>query len=221
MSLYVYFIALVYMPLVDVVTLYNTTPLFVPLLAGWVLGERLTGKNWFGILIAFIGVIVLIGPTSDIFSIYSLLALLSGLLMSVGEVCNRKLSETDTVNTIVFWFILLSFFWCFLPIAWLLLSHDFHMPVSMTGNYDSNHWSNLFLLLGLVSWGYQMFRTKSLSLAPVSKVMPFSYFSIVVAALLGSLIWQQTPSMMSVLGIVLIVAGTLMVSTGKNTGSAT
>ena len=60
-----FFLATVYLPLADVVTYYQATPIFVTALSGLVLGEQIGWRRWSAILIGFGGVMIALQPSAQ------------------------------------------------------------------------------------------------------------------------------------------------------------
>ena len=50
-----------------------SAPIFVTLLAALAIGEPVGRRGWFGVLLGFVGVLVLLRPGSDAFSIWALM----------------------------------------------------------------------------------------------------------------------------------------------------
>jgi drug/metabolite transporter (DMT)-like permease len=78
------------MPMADSVAIYFAMPLFVAVLAGPMLGERVRAHRWIAIIGGFIGVIIMINPGSGIFEPAALLALYSALGYAVSQTLARK-----------------------------------------------------------------------------------------------------------------------------------
>ena len=94
-----------------------------------------------------------------------------------------------------------------LYIGWAMLSPE-------------QYWSNGWLLVGGINIGFTILSSilflKALSLAPLSQTIPLLSFTPVWSSLLAYVTLGEIPSALNVLGIVLIVAGTLALqSTSK------
>ncbi len=65
-----------YMPLADVMTFYMASPLIVTALSAPLLGEKVERFRWIAVLIGFVGVLIALRPTPQLFSWASPLALI-------------------------------------------------------------------------------------------------------------------------------------------------
>src|SRR5436853_6181348 len=64
MEVAAFFIAVVYLPLADVITYYLACPIFVTALSGIVLGERVGWRRWSSIAMGFCGVLIALHPSA-------------------------------------------------------------------------------------------------------------------------------------------------------------
>lgn len=217
-SLYFYFRALTDNDLVNVLAVFNTTPIFVGILGSLFLKEKLSKKGWFSVVLAFAGVLLIIKPTGDNLSHTLLLGFLAGFLMGVGEVLNKVLSNRkESDSSIIFWFMVLSFIFCFLP-AYLNGVGLNSLPQDHKGPIDSDHWTMMCLGLGLFSFFYQKLRTSSISLAPASLVSPYSYSTLVVGGVVGWVKWGHSPGYIAILGMLLtVIAGVMLAKSEQKT----
>src|SRR5208283_6133443 len=72
-----------YMPLADVMTFYMASPLIVTALSAPLLGETVERFRWIAVLIGFIGVVVALRPTPQLFSSASPLALFGATMFAL------------------------------------------------------------------------------------------------------------------------------------------
>ena len=70
-----FLLALVHLPLANVSAVMQALPLAVTMGAALVFGEGVGWRRWLAILIGFLGVLVVVRPGFEGFSVYSLLAL--------------------------------------------------------------------------------------------------------------------------------------------------
>ena len=72
------------MPIADSVAIYFTMPFFVAGLAYPVLGERVQIHRWLAIIAGFVGVIIMLDPSSDVFEPAAFFALYSAFGYALG-----------------------------------------------------------------------------------------------------------------------------------------
>src|SRR3954447_101649 len=70
-----FFVAVVSLPLADVITYYLAGPIFVTALSALILREHVGWRRWTAILIGFCGVLIALRPSAQTFSLPALIAL--------------------------------------------------------------------------------------------------------------------------------------------------
>lgn len=198
-AMYCFFFALANMPLAEAMVLNYSTPLFIPLIALFWLGERPPHKVWWVIGLGFIGVLLILKPGSGLFTAIALVALAGALLAAIAMVNIRRLTHTEPATRIVFYFSLISTLTSAVPLIW-----SWRTP-------QSGLWG-LLLLMGAVATTAQIFLTRAYAHASSAQVGPFIYATVVFAALFGWLIWGETPDTVSITGTLLVgLAGALTI----------
>jgi len=192
-----------------VTVLFNTTPLFIPIIASLCLQEHATLKQWIGIVIAAGGVLVALYPgLHGLFSPIAFFALASGILMAISQVMLRKLAQDgESTHTIVFY----QYACCTLVALCIIVSrlaihvlHSGTMPVFMQSTVR-----NILLLLCLGSLCFVGQRVLALAFRqlPAALLAPLLYISVPLSALLDWVFWGQTVTSFMLIGTILIVAG--------------
>ncbi|UWU75880.1 DMT family transporter [Bradyrhizobium huanghuaihaiense] len=185
-----FFLATVYLPLVDVVTYYLACPIFVTALSAIVLGEQVGWRRWSAILVGFSGVLIALEPSAQSFSWPGLIALFGSLSFAGLMLITRQLRGTPDV-VIVTW----QFAGTFLlgavlaPIGWVTPT-----PQSML----------LFASAGMISVCALLCLSRSLKLAPASAVVPYQYSQIFWAVIFGFLVFSDVPSLATLVGAAII-----------------
>ncbi|HYH21517.1 MAG TPA: DMT family transporter [Azospirillum sp.] len=187
------------LPLADAVALNFTAPLFLTALSVPLLGERVGVHRWSAVAVGFVGVLVMSRPGSGMLQFGALVAIGAAFAQSLAMVQIRQLSRTELPNTIVFWFTLTSTVLCGigLPFVWVA-------PTT---------WTDIGLLVacGLTGGMAQLFLTRAYALTPAAVIAPFSYASILCAALFGWLLWGEVPQMQTIAGVAIVVASGLYI----------
>ena len=201
--------ALARLPLVESNAISFTTPLFSVALAAFILKERVRIYRWSAVIIGFIGVLVVLSPhvsgdeltiaLASATTVAGLVYALTGALANAGTVIQtRRLAQSETTSSIVFYFSL------FCAVAGLV-TWPFGW-VSPTG-------SEFAVLIGIGVLGglAHIFLTESYRYASASVVAPFDYTSMIWALLLGYAMFGETPTVMIVIGSLIIAAAGLFV----------
>ncbi len=196
-AMYCFFYAIAHLPLSDAVLLNFTAPLFIPFIAIFWLREQVTARVAVAILIGFLGVLIILQPGSGVYSPAALVGLASGAFAAVAMVSLRGLSSTEPPLRVVAWFAITGTLVSILPVlfAWQI---PLWKPVLVTAG------------AGMFATAGQYLLSKGYGYAPAAQIGPFTYVSVVFAAVYGWYFWQEVPSLWSIAGAVLIaIAGVL------------
>ncbi len=192
-----FYAAVTYLPLADVMTFYMAGPIYVAALSHFLLGERIGWRRWLAVLIGFVGVVIALRPSSEMLSLPSIFGLVGSLSFALTLVLNRKLrSATDT--TLVTWQTVAA-----------LVAGGF----LAIGNWSPFNTGELFalLLLGVVACAAHLLITRSLKLAPASLLAPLQYTLLVWAVVLGWAFFGDLPDAQMLIGACIIVLAGLFI----------
>lgn len=196
-AMYCFFYALSELPLADAMLLKISAPLFIPIIAFLWLSEHVSLRAIMAIMIGFLGVVFVIKPTGTV-HIASLAGLMGGALAALAKVTIRRMSITEPTSRIVFYFGLISLIISSIPMFWFWQ------------NPENKEWWLLILLGGLGTFG-QLFLTKAYLLAPASRIAPFTYSSILFAALIGWVFWNELVTLLTITGALLIISAGIII----------
>ncbi len=186
-----------FLTLSQTVSVTYAAPLMITALSVPMLKEKVGLKRWVGVLVGFIGVLVLTRPDAG-FDPIILLLLASTFSFALVVVLRRRLSMTDDSAVIVFYFslIVVACASVFLPWYW-------RQPTP-------TEWI-LLLIMGTFALGAQFFMMQAIKLAPVSVIAPLLYVSLVFAIAVDILFWGIAPDQTTLLGAGIIIAAGLYV----------
>ncbi len=189
-------IAFSLMPLAGAVAINFSAPLFATFVAALLLKETIGPVRWAALVVGFLGVLLVTHPGSGTFQVGSLFALANAVLYGSVTVGVRRMTATESTETLTMYQLLLltGFFALSLPFGFV--APDWTDAAVMVANGATN-------ALGQYLW------TRSLHLAPTSAVVPFNYFSLVWATILGFLVWGDVPSLSLVAGSAIVVGSGL------------
>jgi len=163
------------------------------------LGERFDVFIGVGVVVGFIGVLVVLQPDSEQFRPSLLYALASGFCYAMYIIITKKLSFrappvlTLFYSAIVGILILTPFvisYWIVPDLKGVL------MGAAMGFFAASSH----FMII------------KALEFASASEISPFNYFEIVVAIILSYLVFGFLPNVQAIIGLIIIIISGLYVS---------
>jgi drug/metabolite transporter (DMT)-like permease len=192
-AMFCLFYAIAHMRLADAILINQSVPLVLPIVErGW-LGEKIARRLWWPIGLGFVGLVVILRPGSDLFEPTALVALVSTLFASVAQVGIRRLTRTEPVTRIVFYFGLIATALSAVPSALVWKTPRMEMVL-------------VLLLMGAFATAGQLALTRAYACAAAARVGPFIYTGVVFAGLFDWLIWRTVPDRLFVVGA-LIVSG--------------
>ncbi len=202
------FASLVRLPLADATAISFASPLITVALAAFVLKERVRIYRWSAVIIGFAGVIVMLIPQFGVghyASIGAATAATGSLFALTSSVCNagtviqtRRLTQSETTSSIVFYFSLV----CAIAGA-LTLPFDWYTP-------NAAELTKL-IALGVLGGFAHILLTESYRHAPASAVAPFDYTSMLWALLLGYWLFGELPEALVYIGACIVAGAGLFV----------
>ena len=193
-----FFYALGLLPLADLYAITFAAPLFITALSVPMLGEHVGPRRWAAIGIGFVGVLVILRPGGEVFSIGGLIGLGSSLLFSFSMIFTRQLSRTESNGAIVTYFALTSS-----VLSGIVLPFGWVRPTI-------GDWA-LLVAVGLVGGVGQILITHAFRSAPVAIVSPFQYTSILWGLVLGYGFFGDLPDAIMLVGAAIVVASGLYI----------
>ncbi|MBP2558431.1 S-adenosylmethionine uptake transporter [Neorhizobium galegae] len=201
-DLALFYAAVIYLPLADVMTFYMAGPIYVAALSHFLLGERIGWRRWLAVLIGFVGVVIALRPSSQMLAWPSVFGLVGSLSFALTLVLNRRLRAT-TDATLVTWQTVAGL------VAGIFLSIGHWSPFNV-GELLA------LLLLGVVACIAHLLITRSLKLAPASVLAPLQYTLLVWAVILGWLFFGDLPDAQTWMGAgIIVIAGLFIFHRGN------
>lgn len=197
-----FYAAVAYLPLADVMTFYMAGPIYVAAISHFFLDERIGWRRWLAVFIGFIGVLIALRPSAAMFSWPSLFGLGGSLAFALTLVLGRRLRQTRDA-TLVAWQTVGAL------LAGLALSIGNWRPASALD-------LGAMLALGIVAGSAHMLITRSLKLAPASLLAPLQYSLLIWAIVLGFVFFGDVPDTQIILGSAIIVLAGLFIFHRKN-----
>tara|TARA_B110000211_G_scaffold1295_1_gene1560 strand:- start:21 stop:884 length:864 start_codon:yes stop_codon:yes gene_type:complete len=187
-----------YLSLADAHSVGSLAPVIVVALSAIILKEKVSTKTWVAIFIGFIGVLIILRPTSSIFDPKALLPLVAAFALGLYQVITKKVSEYDATEVSLFYtsvvgIIIMSF-----------LALSFWRPINSSSYI-------LFLAIGVFfSLGIYL-QIIALSKSRASIIQPFHYTLIFWAIILGYIFYDDIPDFFTIIGALIITASGIFV----------
>ena len=192
------FIALRKLPLATVVSISFAAPIFTTIFSIFLLSEKVGVYRWLAVFVGFIGILIITEPGISNLNIYYIFPIIFCLGLSYVAITLRQLSTTEPVWLISLFFSIAITFLSFLtlPFGWVMPSFNHFLILSLVGIFGGV--SNLWL-------------SQSYKYSEVSLVTPLKYLTLVFAIIFGYFIWDEIPTIKTLIGAFLVIISTLII----------
>lgn len=193
-ALYLFFITLQNIPLASSVTISYLSPVFTTVIAIFLLKEKVYALQWIFFVVSIIGVFVMKGFDSRIPPFYFVTGIASGFFSALAYNMVRSLKGKEHPLVVVLHFQLVG-----VVVGFFITLFNFRLP---------NLYEAVLLLgIGLATHLGQVYLTKALQAEKIAKVSILNYLGIIYALFFGWLMFGETYSLQTALGILLVTAG--------------
>lgn len=186
-----------YLGLAEAMTVFHVFPIVGVIFAIVLLGERAAWQTAVALIAGFLGVVIVAGPGTDINPMGLLLSLSAAVCYAIYLVLTRMTSFVDGVMTSLLFASLAG------SVIPLFLGWNSFQPI------DGAHAWN-FVRLCLFNMIGQTCIVLAFSSAPATVLQPLNYVQIVWAAVIGYLVFGDTPASSTWIGGALIVAAGIL-----------
>lgn len=186
--------ALFNMPIANVSAILQVLPLSVSLAAALFLGEAVGWRRLTLIFVGFVGVMLIIQPGGADFSIYSLYALAAVACVTLRDVAVRRMSRN--VPSVFVAMIAAVGVTCLGAVGSLFIEWQ---PFTTTSGLQLAG-AMSFLIFGYIA------SVSAMRFGDIGFVAPFRYTSLLVALVLGVLVFDEWPNLLALTGGVIVVA---------------
>ncbi len=185
--------ALFNMPIANATAILQSMPLAVTLAAALFLGEHVGWRRYTAITVGFIGVIIIVQPGSEGFTVYSLWAVAAVGFMVVRDLATRRM--THALPSI---FVALTTSVGITVVGGLVSATQPWAPVSgLTATLLTL--AAVFLIVGY------LFNVMAMRQGEIGFVSPFRYTILLWAILLGGIVFDEVPDLMMLIGSTIVV----------------
>ena len=187
-------------PLATATTIMFLSPILLTILAIPLLGEKVKLRRWIGVIFGFAGALVVVRPWEiglGGMGAGALFLLAAALLNANYQIITRKVRNDDPLTSLLYTAaagavvssLIVPWFWTWpTGFDWLLL-----------------------IASGIAGGVGHLFLIRAFRAAPASVVAPFSYSSLLWAAIFGFVIWKDWPDLWTWGGAALIIGSGLYV----------
>ncbi|SHK90156.1 EamA domain-containing membrane protein RarD [Reichenbachiella agariperforans] len=201
-ALVMFFSLVQQIPLAAAASMQYLSPVFAAILGVFIVKEKVSWKQYLYFAISFAGVLVIQGVDSRISGLHLAMGLGASFFAGLAYNFVRKLKTTEHPLVIILYFPLVT-----LPMAIVASYFVWEMPVGSDWFY--------LLLVGVFTQIAQYYLTRSYQLEEISKVSIINYTGLLYSIAFGFLLFGETYSWMSYIGMLLIVIGVVLNVRGR------
>jgi len=190
------FTAVVNIPLADATALGFARSFFVTIFAVMLLKESVGRHRWSAVAIGFLGVLLMLQPGTEAFSIYGICAVVGAAAAGAVMVIIRILSRTEASNTIL---------------AYQAIGVGLVMALPATIQWvrpTLNEWL-LLISIGIISFFAQKANIYAFSKGEASLLASLDYLRLIYVALFGWFLFNELPGLETIAGAGVIVLASI------------
>jgi len=190
------FTAVIHIPLAQATAIGFSQVLFVTIAAVIVLKETVDARRWAATVIGFIGVLVMLKPSSEGLDTFALLAVAGALLNAGITVSVRMLAATERTDTILIWQGMVMMVALAIP-TWL-----WWVPP------DATQWFWL-IVLSLFGTAGQWLITRAYQVGEAAALAPLDFSRLLLASFTGFVFFAEIPALSTWIGAAIVIGATL------------
>ncbi|MCY1424776.1 EamA-like transporter family protein [compost metagenome] len=190
-------LALRYLGLAETHAIYAIFPLLTLALAGVLLREQVSSRQWLAAVIGFAGTLVILQPGLGVFSLASLIPLLAALMFAFFNILTRKISSADGFATNML----------YMGLWGAVATTAIGLPQWVTPTPGQ---LAMMLVLSMTGVLAQLLLIQALRYTPAVTLQPFNYALLLFASVLGVVWFGEVLALPLVIGAGLVVAGGLL-----------
>lgn len=190
------FTAVVNLPLADATAIGFAKSFFVTIFAVLILKESVGVYRWSAVFVGFLGVLIMVRPGAEGFSIYNAYAVVGAACAGMVMVIIRKLTRLDGSNTIL---------------AYQVVGVGLLMAVPALMHWvppTSMEWL-ILAAIGVVSFCAQKANIHAYTYGEASLLASLDYVRLLYATLLGWLLFSELPGISTWIGAAVIVLASM------------
>ncbi|MCP3908876.1 MAG: DMT family transporter [Oceanicoccus sp.] len=211
-----YYVALPKVPLSIAAAALYLSPLFITLFASIFIGDKIGVNGWIAVVLSFIGILLVLKPQSEEFSVYAMLPLISAVCYALAMIMTRIKCGDEKPLVLSLWlnvtFVIVGLVASALIYLWQPSTEAINSNPFMLGEWASMwlaEWKIIALLAVAIIIG-STGAAVAYQTEHSSTVATIDFCYVLFAALWGSLFFAEVLDLVSVVGIVLIIGGGIL-----------
>ncbi len=198
-AMFIWFTAVVKVPLAEAVALNFTLPLFATAGAALILREKVGLRRWGATAVGFLGMLVILRPGFNEVTFSTWLPIIAALFMAGSVLTIKRLSATEGATTVVFYMNL------------------FMTPLSLGPALFVWRWPDGEALIATIALGFlamlaHLALTRSYAKADASAVMPFDYMRLPFIAVVAFFLFGEVSDLWTWVGAGIIASSSFYIA---------
>ena len=189
------FISVINLQFATAMTLTFSSPFFIVILSIFFLRDKVGIYRWSAVILGFIGVVMIMKPTSEIFSFYSIFPILTALAWALSVIILKFIPEGHSTAKIQLYTLVFNV----IGAAVLFLLTTGHMEIQSSKDF----W--LMMLTGILGGTAAILFIYSYRLIAASKIASFEYLGIPSSFILGWIFFNEAPWDQLFPGVIVII----------------
>ncbi|HIO90639.1 MAG TPA: DMT family transporter [Campylobacterales bacterium] len=210
-AMFLFFYTITTLPLGDAITLNKTSPIFITILAFFILKEKLSILQISAVILGFLGVILVTKPANLDFNSSYILGVAGGFFAAAAYVTIGKIKHIYDSRVIVLAFMGMG---TVAPALLFLLAPYIESDMIKEFVMPSNQAWVLIIFIGFTATLSQWFLTKGYSSPNPTLIGTISYSIIPFSIFFGVLLGDDLPTSLTIVGTVLIVLAGILAKKG-------
>ncbi|MFO1319177.1 MAG: DMT family transporter [Burkholderiales bacterium] len=198
-----FYLSLKFMPLAEAAAISFVGPVLVTALSGPLLGEKVSRRQWFAVVLGFIGVLVIIRPTGSVFSPSVAFPIICAVFFSLYQIATRKVAGREDPYTTACYTALVGS-----AATSLALPFTWQTPTLLQGG--------LMFVIGFFGGLGHLFLIRAVTHASPMALAPFVYVQLIWSTLLAWIAFGDFPDEGTLTGMGIIVAAGLLAVNWKH-----
>ena len=188
-----------YLPIAEATSIMFLTPLLMTALSAPLLHEKVDLRDWVGVAIGFVGVLIVVRPSGALLTAAILLPLGAVICNSLYQMMTRKMRAADSSTTTNF-------------ITGVVGTVVMSFALPFFGKTPTLIHGLMMVAMGAAAATGHALLIRAYRYAAPAVVGPFSYAQLLWASLLGYLVFREFPDPLTMFGMAVIVASGLFVT---------
>ena len=196
------FISVVNLQFATAMTLTFSSPFFIVILSIILLQDKVGIYRWSAVIIGFLGVVMIMRPTSDIFNFYSIFPILTAIAWAASVVVLKFIHKKHTTAKIQLYTLIFNVIGGFV----LFFITTGHVEIASTRDFF------LMTMTGILVGTAAILFIYSYRLISASKIASFEYLGIPSSFILGWIFFNEAPWDQLFPGVLVIIfAGMIII----------